>query len=165
MNAGMYGALVGTFLLVATGQAACAEPLGTAVAQAVAAGESASQKREPTPEERMNQRYPQPIKVGDLIGLPVLDYDDLTIGHVRNVVRTPAGKIVLVVTHGGWPTGWFGWGARLVPVPIEVVAILGRQLAALDMTREEFATAPTWSSASGVPIAPDEKIRIAITRR
>src|SRR6188474_3629983 len=26
-----------------------------------------------TPEQRMNRRYPQPVKVGALIGLPVLD--------------------------------------------------------------------------------------------
>ena len=83
----------------------------------------------------MNSRYPQPIKVGDLIGLPVLDYSDSTIGYVRNVVRTPAGKIQLIVTQGGWPAGWSTWRSRLVAVPIETVAILGRQLAALEMTR------------------------------
>ena len=95
----------------------------------------------------MNSRYPQPIKVGDLIGLPVLDYSDSTIGYVRNVVRTPAGKIQLIVTQGGWPAGWSTWRSRLVAVPIETVAILGRQLAALEMTREQFVAAPTWSEA------------------
>jgi hypothetical protein len=113
----------------------------------------------------MNSRYPQPIKVADLIGLPVLDYDDATIGHVRSVVRTPAGKIQLIITQGGWPAGWSTWRSRLVPVPIEVVAILGRQLAALEMSRAEFAAARTWSEADGAPIAPNETIRIAITRR
>ncbi len=102
----------------------------------------------------MNSRYPQPIKVGDLIGLPVLDYSDSTIGYVRNVVRTPAGKIQLIVTQGGWPAGWSTWRSRLVAVPIETVAILGRQLAALEMTREQFVTAPTWSEAEGQAIAP-----------
>jgi hypothetical protein len=124
-----------------------------------------SGNKEPTPEERMNSRFPQPVRVGDLIGLPILDDYDVTIGHVRNVVRTPQGKIQLVVTYGGWPTGWFDWEGRPVPVPIEAVAILGRQIAALDMPPKEFAAAPTWSSADGQPIPPDEKIRIAITRR
>ena len=58
-----------------------------------------------------------------------------------------------------------GWGARLVPVPIETVAILGRQLAALDMTPREFVAARTWSATDGQPIPPNETIRIAITRR
>jgi len=119
----------------------------------------------PTPEEIFNSRFPQPVRVGDLIGLPVLDYDDATIGHVRNVVRTPAGKIQLIVTQGGWPAGWSTWRSRLVPVPIEVVAILGRQIVALEMSREEFAAARTWSEADGQAIAPNETIRIAISRR
>ena len=109
----------------------------------------------------MRRRFPQPVKVGDLIGLPMLDWDDVTIGHVRHVVRTPQGKIQLIVTYGGL----FGWGQRLVPVPIEVVAILARQLAALDMPRAEFDKAPTWSDSQTVPIPPSEMIRIAVTRR
>jgi hypothetical protein len=122
-------------------------------------------KQSPTPEEIMDSRFPQPVRVGDLIGLPVLDYFDATIGYVRNVVRTPAGKIQLIVTQGGWPAGWSTWRARLVPVPIEVVAILGRQIVALEMSRDEFAAARTWSNADGQPIAPSESIRIAISRR
>ena len=44
----------------------------------------------------MNMRFPQPVKVGDLIGLAVLDNYDLTMGYVRQVVRTPEGKIRLM---------------------------------------------------------------------
>jgi hypothetical protein len=117
-----------------------------------------------TPEERMNRRFPQPTKAGDLIGLPVLDDYDLTIGYVHQVVRTPQGKIQLIVTQGGWLGPWFGVGSRLVSVPVEVVAILGRQLAALDMPRPEFVSAPTWSG-DGTPIPPDQMIKIAIYRR
>ena len=73
----------------------------------------------------MQRRFPQPARVGDLIGLPVLDDDDRTIGHIKHVVRTQAGKLQLIVTYGGF----LGWRQRLVAVPIEVVAIAGRQLA------------------------------------
>ena len=112
-------------------------------------------------EARMQRRFPQPVKVGDLIGLPVLDDGDVTLGRVRQVVRTPQGKIRLIVSYGGF----FGWGARPVAVPIEVVAILARQIAALDMPPAEFASAPTWVAGSDQPIPADESIRIAITRR
>jgi hypothetical protein len=114
-----------------------------------------------TPEERMARRFPQPVRVGDLIGLPVLDDDDFTLGYVRQVVRTPEGKIRLIVSYGGW----FGWGARPVAVPIEVVAILGRQLAALDMPPKEFAAAPTWTGGGETVLQKDEMIRIALGRR
>lgn len=112
-------------------------------------------------EERMARRFPQPVRVGDLIGLPVLDYFDRTIGRVQAVERTAEGKIRLVVPYGRF----FSWRRRPVAVPIEVVAIAGRQLAALDMSWEEFDKAPTWTSAGARAIAPDEKIRIALYKR
>jgi hypothetical protein len=137
--------------------AAGAQP-GEAGQQAGAGGAPPEQM---SPEERMRRRFPQPVRVGDLIGLPVLDWQDSTIGRIKSVVRTGEGKILLIVPYGGL----FGLGARLVPVPIETVAMLGRQVAALDMAREDFAKAPTWHGANGTPIAPDAIIRIAITRR
>jgi hypothetical protein len=170
----MHSALIGALIVGATAaQAAGFDRLNkmpsawtqTAAAVDTSRQNPASETKQPTPEEIMNSRFPQPVKVGDLIGLPVLDYFDATIGYVRSVVRTPAGKIQLVVTQGGWPAGWSTWRSRLVPVPIEVVAILGRQIVALEMSRDEFASARTWSNADGQAIAPNEMIRIAISRR
>ncbi len=114
-----------------------------------------------TPEQRMQKRYPQLARVGDLIGLPVLDDDDSTIGRVRQVVRTPEGKIKLIVAYGGW----FGWGARPVAVPIEVVAILAKQINSVDMQPKEYAAAPNWSGAEAQVLPNDEMIRIALGRR
>ncbi len=114
-----------------------------------------------TPEQKMQRRYPQPVKVGDLIGLPLLDDDDRTLGRVQSVVRTAAGKIQLIVPYGGW----LGWRQRLVAVPIEVVAIAGRQLAALDMTRAEFDSAPAWNDPQSQAIPASDVIRIALYRR
>jgi hypothetical protein len=114
-----------------------------------------------TPKEKMNKRFPQPVRVGFLIGLPVLDDDDNTLGRVQQVVRTPEGKISLIVSYGGW----FGWGARPVAVPIEVVAILAKQIASLDMPPSEFATAPTWQGQGAKVLPDDESIQIALGRR
>jgi hypothetical protein len=128
------------------------------------------EQKELSPEEKMARRFPQPIRVGDLIGLPVLDWRDRTIGYVERVVRTPAGKVQLIVPYRPW-FGWisyggiFAFGKRPVAVPLETVAMLGRQVAALDMSREEFDAAPTFSSGQAAPIRPDDSIRIAITRR
>lgn len=120
-----------------------------------------------TPEQRMQARFPQPVRVGALIGAPVLDDNDATLGHVREVVRTKDDKVKLIVAYGGW----FGSdvGARLVAVPIEVVAILGRQLASIDMPRSDYPSAPTWQrsqSGQDVTVLPrDATIRIALGRR
>jgi hypothetical protein len=114
-----------------------------------------------SPEEKMQRRYPQPVKVGDLIGLPVLDDDDRTLGRIKMVVRTSAGKIQLIVPYGGF----LGFRQRLIAVPIEVVAIAGRQLAALDMPRTEFDAAPAWLDTASQPIPANETIRIALYKR
>jgi hypothetical protein len=114
-----------------------------------------------SPEEKMRRRFPQPVRVGDLIGLPLLDWDDSTLGYVRHVVRTPEGKIQLIVNQG-----WlFGWGGRLVPVPIEAVAILARQIDLLDIPVKEFRAAAAWSATTTQPIPADDMIRIALSRR
>ena len=114
-----------------------------------------------TPEQKMQKRWPQPVKVGFLIGLPLLDYGDSTIGHVRKVVRTPDGKILLIVAHGGWLT----WSKRLVPVPIETVAILARQLNLLDIDTSDLEKGPVWNDSAGQDLAGDTTIQIGISRR
>jgi len=114
-----------------------------------------------TPAERMAERHPQKVRVGDLVGLPLLDYDDRTLGHVQQVARTADGDIVLVVPVGGW----FGHGGRPVGVPLETVAILGRQIALLDIPRDDLPKLATWAGAADAALAGDEVIRIAITRR
>lgn len=111
--------------------------------------------------ERMRRRFPQPVRVGDLIGIPVRDSDSRTLGYVRQVVRTPRGDIELIVDYGGW----FGWGARPIAVPIEVVGIFGRQLASLDMPRSAFAAAPTWHDATATVVPRDALIAVALARR
>lgn len=114
-----------------------------------------------TPQQRMERRFPQKVRVGDLIGLPLQDYDDRVLGYVKEVVRTPDGHVVLVMPFGGW----FGYGGRPVGVPIETVAILARHLNVLDLPREAFPDLPTWNDGEGTPIPPDDIIRIAISRR
>jgi hypothetical protein len=109
----------------------------------------------------MNARFPQQVRVGDLIGLPVQDEDDRVLGYVTDVVRKPDGRIVLVMPEGAWL-----WrSGRPVPIPIETVAILARHLNLLDIPRDEVPKLPTWDSAQGSPIARDDTIRIAIGRR
>ena len=110
--------------------------------------------------ERMLRRFPQPVRVGDLIGLPVLDQDASTLGYVRQVVRTPQGKIELIVSYSRW-WGWFG---RRVAVPTEVVGIKGRQLVSLDMPPREYAAAPTWQGKDATILTADATIRIALAR-
>ena len=114
-----------------------------------------------SPEAIMNRRFPQKVKVGDLIVLPMLGDNDVTLGRVQRVVRAPDGKIKLIVNY----SKWFGRFGRPVAVPIEVVAILARQIASLDMPPAEYQSARTWTEGEDVPIPDGDIIRIAVTRR
>ena len=121
---------------------------------------------EPTLDQKFKRRFPQPVRVGDLIGLPVLDLDDSTIGYVSQVVRHSDGEIDLIVPY----SAWFGWlhterGKRLVALPIKSVALLAKQIDALEFTRDDFAEAPTWTPSDGSPVALHEKTLIALGRR
>jgi hypothetical protein len=126
----------------------------------------AAAEKEPTPERKMQKRFPHPVRVGDLIGLPVLDDDDSTIGFVRDVARTAEGKTVLIVPYSAW-FGWArtAWGKRPVAVPIETVVILARQINAVDMPRGDFDEAETWEAAQGKIVPVEEKTLIGLGRR
>jgi hypothetical protein len=110
--------------------------------------------------ERYLKRFPQPARVGDLIGLPMLDEQMSTLGTVREVVRTKEGQIDLIVSYSRW-WGWFG---RRVAVPLEKVGIEGRMLVSLDMDPDEYAQAPTWHDPSATALPADATVRVALGR-
>jgi hypothetical protein len=142
-------------------QVVIAQIIAQAMAQAMVPPTGADDAAHPMPmNERMERRFPQLVRVGDLAGLPVLDDRASTIGFVRQVVRTPQGAIELIVSCGGW----FGRGSRLVAVPIQVVGIEGRQLVSLDMPRGDYAAAPTWQDTDATVLPDDASIRIALVR-
>ena len=108
----------------------------------------------------MQARYPQPVRVGDLIGLPVLDDNARTLGYVSKIVRTNKNKIELIVDY----RGFLDWRSRPIAVPLEVVGIAGRQISSLDMPRMEYRSAPTWQNAGAQALPADAMIKIALSR-
>ena len=159
------------FVLISHGMPRAAET-GIRIAAAPQAeappAKDGNDDEEDSPEDKMEARFPQPVKVGFLIGLPVLDWQDSTIGYVSDVVKNADGDIQLIVPYHprlGFIRSSFPFERRPIAVPIEVVAILARQIAALDMPREEFDKAPTWDPGTTHPIPRDETIKIAVTRR
>src|SRR6516164_11080770 len=107
--------------------------------------------------ERYLKRFPQPARVGDLIGMPVLDLNSKTLGSVRRVVRNPAGETQFIVDCSRW-WGWFG---RPVAVPLEALGIEGGHLVSLDMTPSEYAAAPTWHDTEGTGLPNDATVLVA----
>lgn len=110
--------------------------------------------------ERMLKRFPQPVRVGDLIGLPVIDLRSSTLGYVREVARTPQGGIELIVSYSPW-WGLFG---HPVAVPIEAVGIEGRQIVSMDMSPQEYAKAARWVRTSETILPQDATVSIPLSR-
>jgi len=150
--------LLTAFALVVTAAPATPSERAFVIAQQTPAGDDA--KDDDSLQAKFNGRFPQEVKVGHLIGMPVLNDSDVTLGHVQKVARTPKGKIELIVSY----SKWFGWFGRPVAVPIEVVGIEGRQVASLDMPRSEYAAAPTWQGRDATTLPDDATIRIALGR-
>ena len=85
------------------------------------AGDGGRSKADVTPEQRMQARFPQPVRVGDLIGLPLLDDSAAPSATSAKSCARRRIKIELIIGYGGF----LGWGMRPVAVPIEVVGIRG----------------------------------------
>jgi hypothetical protein len=131
------------------------------VAQAMIPRDGMMDAQNPMPmKERYLRRFPQPARVGHLIGMPVLDLYAKTLGYVRKVVRTPAGETKFIVAYSQW-WGWFG---RPVAVPLEALGIEGGHLVSLDMSPSEFAAAPTWRDTDAPPLPNDAIVRVALSR-
>jgi hypothetical protein len=110
--------------------------------------------------ERYLKRFPQPARIGDLIGMPVLDLNSTTLGYVQKVVQTSTGEIEFIVGYSRW-WGWFG---RPVAVPLEALGIEGGHLVSLDMSSNEYAAAPTWGDTGATPLPADAIVRVALSR-
>ncbi len=111
---------------------------------------------------RQARRFPQPVRVGDLIRRQVLrpvEQQDV-LGRVAGVVRRQDGAILIVVDQGGV----LGRGTRPVAVPVEAMALLGEYTALMDLTPGQLAALPTFDPAGTAPVGSDETIRMGLVR-
>jgi hypothetical protein len=97
-----------------------------------------------------------PVRVADLLDLPIVDESKTAMGRVRGVVRTDDGKVQLLLPLGGL----FGFGERLVPIPIDNVALSGPQVMVLEVPPDRFQKSATWYGSKSVTLAPAETISI-----
>jgi hypothetical protein len=102
------------------------------------------------------QAQSNPVHVADLVNLPIVDESQSVMGRVRAVVRSGDGKIELLLPLGGL----FGFGERLVPIPIESVALAGPQVLVVDMPPHRFQKTPTWYGSGSEILAAAETVSI-----
>ena len=108
------------------------------------------------------RRFPQPVRVGDLINRTVVQPLESrpVLGRVTQVIRLSSGGQEIVMRHGGF----LGFGGRYIAVPIEAMVLLGNELEVLDYTPQQLNAFPTYTGAGTAPLAANDVIRMGLAR-
>ena len=115
-----------------------------------------------SPAERIATRFPQPVRVGDLLGRLVLAPAEQqpVLGRVAGIVRQSDGgtNVVIAVSR------WFGLWARPVAVPLDAVGLLGEHVVLLDVTPDQLSDAPSYAAPPAAEVPPDDIIRVGLAK-
>ncbi len=107
-------------------------------------------------------RFPQPVRVGDLLDRQVLrpvesqDY----LGRVLRVVRGGDGGLGAVVDFGGV----LGFGARPILVPLDAMVLVGEAMEVVAYSPEQLARLPTFTGGNTSPVPPDTIVKIGLAK-
>lgn len=141
--------------------------LGCLVASVVLASCGAAQAQPAAPTasslaEMAARRFPQPVRVGDLLRRTVLQPTEAQqrLGQVQGVVRQADGGVLVVVLYGGV----LGFGARPIAVPVEGVALLGEYLQVVGFTPTQLDGFASFDGAGTMPLPPDSTIRVGLAK-
>src|SRR5271168_4622709 len=112
--------------------------------------------------ESAAMRYPQPVRVGDLLGREVLrpvESQDI-LGRVRRVVRDRNGQIMVVIDFGGF----LGFGTRPIAVPVDAMVLLGKDMEIVAFTPKQLQQFPTFSPSGTTDVADDTIIKVGLAK-
>lgn len=107
-------------------------------------------------------RYPQSVRVGDLIGRQLLENvpQQRFLGRVTGVAREADGHISIQVRVGGL----LGLGGRQVAVPVEATALLGPFLVAMELDSRRLAALPETPVPPSALLPAETVIKVGLTR-
>lgn len=106
------------------------------------------------------RRFPQPVLVSDLAGIPVFDGTLGRLGTTEKVVRLPNGTANIVIRYGGL----FGFGGRSLALPLSGIAMLGRQVVVMDIAKDQLDAWPTWTPSGAQPLPPGDTVKVGLTK-
>ena len=108
------------------------------------------------------QRFPQPVRVGDLLGRPVLQpvESEPTLGWVRALVKEPDGTISVVMDYGGF----LGFFTRPIAVPVNAMVLVGQVMEVMEYEPEQLEKFPNFNPAGTIPLRPSSVIRVGLAK-
>jgi hypothetical protein len=112
--------------------------------------------------ESAAMRFPQPVRVRDLIGRQVLrpvESQDV-LGRVRRVVRDQNGQIMVVIDFGGF----LGFGSRPIAVPVDAMVLIGQDMEIVAFTPKQLQKFPTFSPSGTTDVPDDTIIKVGLAK-
>ncbi len=112
--------------------------------------------------ESAAMRFPQPVRVGDLLHRDVLEpvESQRYLGTVEQVVRDSDGTLNAVINYGGF----LGFGARPIAVPIDAMVLVGQAMEVVAYTPGQLRTFPTFSANNTTPVPADSTIKVGLAK-
>ncbi len=107
-------------------------------------------------------RFPQPVRVGDLLHRAVLkplESQD-TIGRVEHVVRGPDGVIRVIMSFGGL----LGLDTHPIAVPVDAMVLVGQVMEVVGLTPQQLRALPAYKGGDGVELPADATIKIGLAK-
>jgi hypothetical protein len=107
-------------------------------------------------------RFPQPVRVGDLLHRPVLQPVEsrILLGYVRDVIRDRTGSLAAVVDFGGV----LGVGARPIAIPVDAMVLLGDETEVVAFTPAQLKGFPTFQPAGTTSLLRDAIIQVGLAK-
>ncbi|MCB8882755.1 hypothetical protein ACELLULO517_21095 [Acidisoma cellulosilytica] len=112
--------------------------------------------------ESTAMRFPQPVRVGDLTDRLILQpvESQIILGRVHAVVRNAQGEVSVVMNFGGF----YGYGGRLIAVPIDAMVLLGDEMEVVAYTPKQLAGFATFSADGTTPVADDAFLKVGLAK-
>lgn len=112
--------------------------------------------------EAASRRFPQPVRVGDLLKREVLQpLESLPIlGRVHDVVKQTDGTIDVVVIFGGT----FSLFTRPIAVPVDAMVLVGQYMEIVDFTPDQLKQFKTFDGTGTTSLPPDSVIRVGLAK-
>lgn len=107
-------------------------------------------------------RFPQPVLVSDLLHRLVLQpvESQNILGRVRDVVRNAKDEVMIVMNLGFF----YGYGGRLIAVPIDAMVLLGQDMEVVAYTPKQLAKFPTFVPTGTSEVSGDTVLRVGLAK-
>lgn len=116
-----------------------------------------------TLQQRQQMRFPQPVRVGSLLGEEVVQrgVTHKKLGTVLGIFKDDDGDLELVFRYGAV----FGIGGRIIAPPLEELSLVGPMLKINDLDSKDLAALPTFEKKNGSFLAASQKIEMGVDRK